>query len=246
MAFTVSATSGGWLSVSATSGSTPQTISVTANPQGLAVGNYSGSVSISAPGVLTTPLSIPVSLTVSSPPAPQIVVIVNNATGAAGAIAPGEEIAITGTALGPVTPASFSVDSAGGVSSTLAGVQVTFDNNPGTPIYVSATQIDVMVPYEINGRLSTTMVVTYNGVPSVSFPLSVALVAPGLFTDNFSGTGQVAALNQNGSVNGTGSGFAVATRGTVIQLFGTGGGQTSPISLTGSVTPIPTIASPGR
>lgn len=247
VAISVSASSSGWLSVNPTSGSTPQGINVLVNPQGLAAQTYNGSISISAPGVLASALSIPVSFTVTSPPAPQPFLIVNNATGAAGAIAPGEELAIKGTALGPAIPAAgvlYSVDSAGGVSSVLAGVQVTFDNIPGTPIFVSADQIDVMVPYEINGRLSTTMVVLYNGVPSLPFQLSVAAAAPGLFTDNFSGTGQVAATNQNNSFNGTnGVGYAAAPRGTVVSLYGTGGGQTSPISTTGSVTPIPSGAS---
>ena len=239
------ASTGGWLSVSATSGTTPQTINVSVNPQGLTAQTYSGSVSISATGVPT--LSIPVSFTVTSPPPPQPVMILNNATGAAGPIAPGEELAIKGTFLGPSSPAAgvlFSVNSSGGVSSMLAGVQVMFDNNPGTPIFVSANQINVMVPYEINGRLSTTMVVQFNGVASNPFPLSVAAAAPGLFTGNFSGTGQVAALNQNSSYNGApGAGTAPASRGTVVSLYGTGGGQTSPISVTGSVTPIPTSAS---
>jgi uncharacterized protein (TIGR03437 family) len=246
VAISVSATSSGWLSVGTTSGSTPQTISVSVNPAGLAAKTYSGSISISAPGVLTTPLSIPVSLSITSPPMPQPFEIINNATGVAGVIAPGEEIAIKGTALGPSSPSSgvlFSVDSSGGVSSTLAGVQVLFNNNPGTPIFVSADQIDVMVPYEINGLLSATMVVTYNGVASAPFPLSVALTAPGLFTDNFSGQGQVAAINQNNTVNGTGSGYSAASPGTVIALYGSGGGQTDPISTTGSITPIPTSAS---
>jgi uncharacterized protein (TIGR03437 family) len=247
LAITVAATStGGWLSVDVKNGTTPQTINVSVNPQGLTAQTYSGSVSISGAGV-TTPLSIPVSFTVTSPPAPQPVVILNNATGVPGVIAPGEELAIKGSFLGPSSPAAgvlFSVNSAGGVSSTLAGVQVMFDNNPGTPIFVSANQVNVMVPYEINGRLSTTMVVSYNGVPSAPFQLSVAAAAPGLFTNNFSGSGQVAALNQNSSYNGApGSGTAPAPRGTVVSLYGTGGGQSNPASVTGSVTPIPTSPS---
>jgi len=239
------ASTGGWLSVSPTSGTTPQTINVSVNPQGLTAQTYSGSVSISATGVPT--LSIPVSFAVTSPPPPQPVMILNNATGAAGPIAPGEELAIKGTFLGPSSPAAgvlFSVNSSGAVASNLAGVQVMFDNNPGTPIFVSANQINVMVPYEINGRLSTTMVVQFNGVASNPFPLSVAAAAPGLFTDNFTGAGQVAARNQDFSSNGApGAGTGPASRGSVISLYGTGGGQTSPISVTGSVTPIPTSAS---
>jgi trimeric autotransporter adhesin len=243
----VSTSSSGWLSVSSTGGATPQTINVSVNPSGLAVQAYNGSISISAPGVLATPISIPVTLTVSAAPPPAPTLILNNATGTAGAIAPGEEIAIKGSNLGPSTPAAgtlFSLNSAGGVSNTLAGVQVLFDNIPGTPIFVSANQIDVSVPYEINGRQSTTMVVMYNGVASAPFQLTVAAAAPGLFTDNSSGQGQVAATNQDHSVNGaTGSGFEPAPRGTVIALYATGGGQTTPVSTTGSVTPIPTNAS---
>lgn len=241
----VSATSSGWLAVSPTSGPTPQTLTVTANPS--AISNisaqaYTGSITISAPGVLTTPLTVPVTLTVTAAPEPQPVTIINNATGVSGVIAPGEEIAIKGNFLGPTTAQSFTVDAAGGVSNTLGGVQVLFDNNPGTPIYVSSTQINVMVPYEINGRLSTNMVVVYNNQDSQTFPLAVAPAAPGLFTNNFTGSGQIAALNQNGTVNGSSIGYQAATPGSVLQIYGTGGGQTNPPSTTGSVTPIPTSA----
>jgi len=243
---TVGANSIGWLAVNSTGGATPQTVTVSVNPQGLSAQTYNGSISVSAPGVLTTPITIPVSLLVSTAPAPEPINIINNATGVSAAIAPGEELAITGNFLGPATPGGvlFSLNSSGGVSNTLAGVQVFFDNNPGTPIYVSATQIDVMAPYEINGRLSTNMRVQYQGASSQVFPLAVAAAAPGLFTDNFSGSGQVAAINQNASYNGaSGNGFQPAPRGSVIALYATGGGQTNPPSVTGSVTPIPTSAS---
>ncbi len=242
---TVSVSSSGWLSADTKGGATPQTVNLSVNPQGLVPNTYVGSVSISSPGVLANPISIPVTFVVSAPAGPQPSIIINNATGESGMIAPGEEIAIKGNFLGPATPANgtfFTLNSSGGVSSTLAGVQVLFDNVPGTPLYVSANQIDVVVPYEINGRLSTSMVVQFDGVPSASFPLAVASTSPGLFSNNFTGLGQVAAVNQNGTFNGTASGFAAAPRGTVISLYGTGGGQTNPVSTTGSVTPIPTSA----
>ncbi len=236
----VSANSIGWLAVNSTGGATPQTITVSVNPQGLSAQTYNGSISVSAPGVLTNPITVPVSLLVSTAPAPQPINIINNANGISGIIAPGEELAITGNFLGPATPVLFALNSSGGVSSMLAGVQVFFDNNPGIPIYVSANQIDVMVPYEINGRISTQMVVQYQGASSQVFPLAVATAAPGLFTDSFSGSGQVAAINQNASYNGASGSFQPAPRGSVIALYGTGGGQTNPPSVTGSVTPIPT------
>ncbi len=53
-----------WLSVSPTSGGTPQSASVSVNPSGLAIGNYSGTVTLAATGVANSPLSIPVTLQV--------------------------------------------------------------------------------------------------------------------------------------------------------------------------------------
>lgn len=234
----------GWLSVTPSTGTTPQAITVTVNPTGLTANTYSGSVTISSPGVLANPITVPVSFTVSPAPAPQPVFIINNATGVAGRIAPGEELAIKGTLLGPADGVLFSVDpTTGKVPTTLAGVRVTFDTIPGIPIYVSATQINVIVPYEINGRTSTSMVVSYLGQNSATFPLAVDSASPGLFTDDFSGSGQVAAINQDGSINGSTGGFSAVPRGRVISLYGTGGGQTNPISITGSVTKIPASVS---
>lgn len=235
-----------WLSIDNKGGTTPQTVNVSVNPAGLTAQTYTGSISISSSGVLATPITVPVTFTVSAQAAPQPTTIFNNASQLAGVVAPGEEIDIKGSLLGPANAANgglFTVNSSGGVNPTLDGVSVTFNNNPGTVLYVSPTQIDVMVPYEINGQLSTTMVVSYNGVASTGVQLGVAQAAPALFTNNSTGSGQVAALNQNGTYNGFGSGLSAAPRGSVVQLFGTGGGQTTPASITGSVTPVPANAS---
>jgi hypothetical protein len=83
---------------------------------------------------------------------PQVASIGNDASGLAGPIAPGEWISITGSQLGPSGGAGYTANANGGVDSTLTGVQVLFDNIPGTPIYVSDSQIRVIVPYEIADR----------------------------------------------------------------------------------------------
>ncbi len=60
---------------------------------------------------------------------PSVVIngVTNSASGAVGAVAPGELIAIYGTGLGPTIGASFTVDTAtGGVDTTLAGTRVLF------------------------------------------------------------------------------------------------------------------------
>jgi uncharacterized protein (TIGR03437 family) len=38
-----------------------------------------------------------------------------------------------------------------------------FDSYPGTPTYVSATQVNVAVPYEIAGQSTTNLSVIYAG-----------------------------------------------------------------------------------
>jgi uncharacterized protein (TIGR03437 family) len=63
--------------------------------------------------------------------------------------------------------------------------------------------------------------------------VGVAAQRPGIFT---LGGGQGAVLNQDGSVNGSAN---RAPRGTVIQIFATGCGQTNPPLIAGGIAPAP-------
>jgi uncharacterized protein (TIGR03437 family) len=78
------------------------------------------------------------------------------------------------------------------------------------------------------------MVVTYNNISSAATSLRVVDAAPGIYTINQSGSGQGAILNQNGTVNSPGNAEVV---GNIIQIFGTGEGQTSPPGSDGAITP---------
>jgi len=63
-----------------------------------------------------------------------------------------------------------------------------------------------------------------------STPLAVTVlpVHPALFSANATGRGQVAALNEDNTYNTAGAGGFPAQKGHLIQLYGTGEGQTSP------------------
>lgn len=63
---TAAASGGSWLSVTPTTGSTPATVKVSANPTGLAAGTYNGTITITSTGAANTPQTIPVKLVVSS------------------------------------------------------------------------------------------------------------------------------------------------------------------------------------
>ncbi len=66
LSYTAAASGGAWLSVGSTSGTTPGSVVVSANPTGMAAGSYSGTITITASGAMNSPQSVPVTLTVTS------------------------------------------------------------------------------------------------------------------------------------------------------------------------------------
>ncbi|HYL39266.1 MAG TPA: SBBP repeat-containing protein [Bryobacteraceae bacterium] len=170
---------------------------------------------------------------------PQPAAILNAASGLPGPIAPGEWITITGTQLGPPNGAAYSVNADGTVDSTLAGVQVLFDTIPGTPVYVSDNLITAIAPFEIDGLAATNVSVIYQPRVSLPVPQLVGAASPGIKTIDGSGRGQAVATNEDGTQNGpAGSAGKPATAGSIISVYGTGGGQTDPPSMTGFLTPL--------
>ena len=157
--------------------------------------------------------------------------ITNSGTGLQGPIAPGELFTIKGNNLGPASGISFSVNSAGGVSTTLAGTQVMVGAVAAPILYSSATQINAIAPYEISGQSQVTVQVQYQGSGATQ-ALQVTNASPGAFTLNASGSGPVVAANQDYSINGPSN---PAAKGSYVTIYFTGGGQTNPAGVTGSV-----------
>jgi uncharacterized protein (TIGR03437 family) len=240
--FTWSASSGApWLTVSPGSGVGSGTLSLGINPAGLTAQTYNSAITIIAAGATNSPQTISVVLTVNAAPVSSVVItgVVNSASWSGGAVAPGELITIAGTMLGPSAGVSGSVDpSTGNFVTQLAGTTVLFDGVVAPLLYVSATQVNAVVPYEVAGCTQTTMQVMYQGTSSMGTALPCASAAPGLFTFNASGTGQAAAANQDGTFNGP---LSPAAKGSYVTLYFTGGGQTSPPGVTGSITGTSTL-----
>ena len=57
------------------------------------------------------------------------------------------------------TPASLTLDQNGKVSTSLGGVQVFFNGTPAPLTYVSDSQINAVVPYDVGGALSPSVVI---------------------------------------------------------------------------------------
>jgi uncharacterized protein (TIGR03437 family) len=158
--------------------------------------------------------------------------VVNNASAAPGAIAPGEMVAIKGSGLGPASGVLYSVNPATGmVDTTLAGTRVFFGGIAAPIVYVSATQVNAMVPYEIARQTQVTMQVSYQGNASGT-TLTVAAAAPAAFTFNSTGSGQAIAANQDYSYNGPSN---PAPQNSYLTIYFAGGGQTNPPGTTGGV-----------
>lgn len=181
--------------------------------------------------------SVNVPVTIHVTPAsglpPYLGSIVNAASQTVGSISPGEIITIFGFSVGPANTAGFAVDASGKVVTSLEGAQVLFDGVPAPLIYASATQLNVMAPYEIANQASTAIQLNYGGVLSTIWGVPVAAAAPGIFTLAGDGVGPGAVLNQDGSVN---SASNPAAQGSVVSIYATGEGQTSPAGVTGSIT----------
>jgi uncharacterized protein (TIGR03437 family) len=170
---------------------------------------------------------------------PSIGAVVNGASNQVGPIAPGLVVVVYGTGLGPGQLAQ-----AGGSSLTeLAGVSVLFNGVAGQMLYVSSGQVSAVAPPSLPGT-SVPVVVTYRNLSSNAVTLPLAAAAPALFTRDDSGSGQAAAINQDGTLNGTGN---PAPQGTTITLLATGtasfapsvtmGGQTATVVSTNTAAP---------
>ena len=185
--------------------------------------------SLGSPGLQST-----ATVTVQAAPAVTLgpAAVSNAASYQTGAVAPGEIVTVFGASIGPAGLVTAQLNSQGKLASFLSGTQVLFGNIPAPLVYVTANQVSAIVPYEVAGQLATQMTVVANGQATPPLTLNVTAVAPALFTSNASGSGQAAAVNQDGSLNGPGSG---APAGSILSLYGTGEGQTSPGGINGRV-----------
>jgi uncharacterized protein (TIGR03437 family) len=199
-------------------------------------GEYDGSFTVQAPG---SSIYVPVIYLVEpgtiAPPV--ISQVVNAASGIAGGVSPGEILTVHGYGVGASAVSGLKLDASGKVTSSLNGLQVTFDGVAVPLLYTSADQTNLIVPYEVAGKTSTVVKVVYASatgtLQTAAWVLPVVGSVPGIFTVDSTGAGQPSILNQDSSVN---SAANPAARGSVISIYATSEGQTSPAGVTGSIT----------
>jgi uncharacterized protein (TIGR03437 family) len=213
----------------------PYTFSIAPNPDqsitisstGILTGTISASGSQVVAFSVTDSSGMTAALTVNITVMPVVATggIANAASFAAGSIAPGEIVSIFGSGLGPDTGVGPTVNSSNLVSTLNAGTQVMFGTFAAPILYASATQLNVVVPFEIAPGQSVPVTVTSNGQTSLPVTFTAVQSAPGIFiVGGTNSPTQAAVLNQDLSLNGAAN---PAAAGSVIVVYATGGGVLS-------------------
>lgn len=173
----------------------------------------------------------------------------NGASFAEGPIAPGEIVTIRGVGIGPTVGVNGVPDANGRLPVDLAGVKVFFEKLQAPLLYVQNGQVNAFVPWELSGlnlpiQSQTAVHVEFNGVVTNAPTIQLAPAAPGIFftaVPQPTGTtlNQAAVLNEDGTLN---SSTNPARRGSVISMFGTGGGGAYLPGITGGLWPLSPLA----
>jgi uncharacterized protein (TIGR03437 family) len=181
-------------------------------------------------------LSTDLLFSVSGSTTPGPITVTNGASNIAGAISPGEIVVLYGSGLGPNSLVQATVGSNGLFPNQLAGTSIQVNGIPAPMIYAWASQAAAVVPYAVTGT-TAQIKVNYQGQTIATASVPIALSAPGVFSLDATGTGQAAAINQDGvTLNSAANPTKI---GDVISVYATGEGQTSPTGVDGKPATIP-------
>jgi uncharacterized protein (TIGR03437 family) len=214
-------------------------------PAGLTLNAASGVVEGTPASVSAGPVVIEVTdgngvvrssyyLVVTEAGTPQIDFVGSAASYDAAGIAPGELLTVFGSELGPGALTTFTVQN-GVVPNRLAGVRVLIQSESAVAapvLYVSNGQMSLIAPFQIPVFDPFRIVVENGGKQSAPLTVLPRFAKPAFFTSDGSGRGQIAALNEDGSVNSMGN---PARAGSIVVAFLTGIGPMTPAGRDGLI-----------
>jgi len=168
---------------------------------------------------------------------PPAVAAVASAADGSLAVAPGGLISIYGTGLSASSAAAGQTP----LPTTLANTCVSINNETIPLLYVSSTQINAQLPFDVSGDGSLA-VLTSGGI-SAPFALTVFPAAPSVFRDATAGpmTGLATVFRANDSYSLVTLSNPIHPKDTLV-ILATGMGLTSPEPATGDVAPLNPLA----
>src|ERR1035437_2307416 len=208
-------------------------ISIAGNPPSSSPGNWSIRVSWNGSSLSTRNFTIG-----ASGPSISAGGILNAASYAVGTpVAPGSIVAVYGSfpvSAPSMTPGAPWPTSLGGLSMQFAGTKAPL-------YYVSAGQVNLIVPWELANQSQASVTVTVNGQTSSAQTVSLAAYSPGIFSMNGQGTGQGAILDTSYRlVDQSNPAIAGAT---YLQIYCTGLGPVANQPASGGGSPTSPLAS---
>jgi uncharacterized protein (TIGR03437 family) len=208
--------------------------------------NLSVTASRLSPGLHSLPSGVAVTVQSPSLDAPARISAVVNAASAARAIpqlvAPGSYVAVYGAGL---ASDGSPVETTLPLSTTLNGTQLLLGNQPLPLFYASDGQVNALIPQNLRTDTSSQLTVRRGSTLSVPVPVTIARYQPGIYTLNFSGTGQgIAEIVGTSLIAGPeGSGYRPVHRGSdYLAIFATGLGAV--IGTNGEAPPVDGAAAP--
>ena len=153
--------------------------------------------------------------------------VLNAASLSSGPVAPGEIVTFLG---------SFGInpDSSAGVVATVNGVAAPV-------LYALGNQINTVVPWSLNPSVPAELTVRNQSKQIAQATVPTAAASPALFTQNGTGIGPGAILNENYSLNSPAN---PAPAGSVVMIYGTGFGPLIPPATDGQPGILSTTALP--
>jgi uncharacterized protein (TIGR03437 family) len=150
-------------------------------------------------------------------------------------ISPGAVVTLFGNYFGPQPPLSGQTGTNGLITNSLGGDQVTFNGVPSPLLYVSAGQINAIVPYSTAPGAAAVEVITNAGSNTLG-NLSILPTSLSLFPS--------LVFNSDGTLN---SAANPAPKGGTLVMYGTGIGLTNPPLVDGQIVqgpPFPAAITP--
>jgi uncharacterized protein (TIGR03437 family) len=239
----VSGLSKDWISVNPQRGRGTATVTVTLDPYYLEAGTYNGGLIVesasTSPQFSTVTVQLEAFRQVTG--TPRITGVVNGASFAAGAVAPGAWITVFGENLAS-TPAPGRTWTGAEIignrlPTSLDGTAVRIDGRAAAIYFVGPGQLNVQVPDTVTNGPVTVEVDA--GGTTARGTVTLARVAPAIFQIGSSGSNVLpAAVDARGgliSLPAVVRGSRPAQAGELIALYGTGFGPTSPTVAAGVV-----------
>jgi uncharacterized protein (TIGR03437 family) len=167
-----------WLKLSQYAGTGSETLTLLASGAGFEPGVYRATVVLQSPNSVPQYIAVPVLFVNSSSPGGPAVSSVGNAMSFTPQSSPGMIMAVYGAELAGTTQAATNLP----LGSSLAGVRATVNGYPAPLFYVSPSQLNIQVPYEVGSGPAVLGIDNNGQIGGFQFQISPA--APGIFTSD--------------------------------------------------------------